>query len=134
MSQKDFTGYGGRKRKSILRPPKEKPLIKLTFHKKDKPVGFKIKVDRLRSAIQALIDDKTQRAIGWADYRQKGRREFLYWYGWKWVKGHIKTLRKMKQELLKEGIYEKALISIREQGWPKPTGFWAEMLRKRSNQ
>lgn len=113
MGQKDFTDWGGQKRKQLLYPPKEKPVSKFVRPKREKPVGIKTKADRYRALLCEL-----KRYREWRADSRKRAREHPERYTrattvpWRphWeesIARTIKSLRKMKVEYKEEGCWEK---------------------------
>ena len=109
MGQKDFTDWNGQKRKNVLQPPRERDVRYSSLSRSQKPIGFKTKLDRFQAALKDL---EREHYYLREHIRSQGRNGF-WLFGRNWVKRTFKRLRKMKEEYVKEGIYNKIRDSVK---------------------
>lgn len=112
MSQKDFTDWGGRKRKEVVRPAPERPVLLTRKGGKKDRVGIKTKVDRYKQTLLDFQDGMKWRRKYWAARRERGGEScgWSRWGSWR-IKGAIRRFRRLNAEYMKDG----SLVRVREE-------------------
>mgnify|MGYP001575058704 CR=1 FL=1 len=108
MGQKDFTDYNGQKRKGVLRPSPERPILARRKAGKKVLVGFKTKVDRYKSAIASI-------RFWWERKRRHGKRGFFSRTFWHHdiIRDYVKKLRRLQDQYREEGVLERVLAEAK---------------------